>query len=57
MQNVIFKVTGTTLKIEVDLSQNFGRSKSGKSISVASSLGNVQVAEDTFMGLNVYKKG
>lgn len=55
MQNVKTTVKGNKLIIEVDLSQDFGISKSGKSISIASTLGNKSVKDDIKLGLNVYK--
>ena len=56
MNNVDFKVDGNILTIKVDLTKDFGRSVSGKTTQVASTLGNKQVKEGIFMGLNVYKK-
>lgn len=59
MQNVEMKVEGTELVITVDLSKEFGRSKSGKTIIIASSQGNQKLDGpdgDVVMGLNVYKK-
>jgi hypothetical protein len=59
MQNVDMKVDEKkqTLTIVVDLSQRFGRSASGKTISIASTQGNVKVGfGDVTMGLNVYTK-
>lgn len=57
MKNVKMSVTGNKLLIEVDLSQSFGPSSSGKSITVASTEGNKPVpdAEEIKIGLNVYK--
>ena len=55
MQNVKMTVKGNKLVIEVDLTQEFGLSKSGKSISIASTLGNKSVKDDIKIGLNVYK--
>lgn len=51
-------VEGNILTVKVDLSKDFGPSKSGKTISVASTLGNKKVPgnEDTFIGVNVYRK-
>lgn len=56
--NVTLAVDGDTLTITVDLSQEHGRSKSGKSVIIASTAGNVRVpgTDDVFLGLNVYKK-
>jgi len=56
MQNVETKIEGTKLTIVVDLSKNLGPSKSGKTIIIASSKGNVDVAPGVKMGINVYKK-
>lgn len=57
MTNVRTRLEGTKLIIEVDLSQQFGLSGSGKSVVVASTQGNVSVPgrEDVKMGLNVYR--
>ena len=45
------------LVIKVDLAKELGRSKSGKSIVVASTQGNVKLEDGvTFLGLNVYRK-
>jgi hypothetical protein len=56
MQNVVYEVKGDKLIIEVDLSKEFGPSKSGKTITIASTRGNQSIAgTDTIFGLNVYK--
>ena len=57
MKNVEMKVDGTKLTIVVDLSQEFGLSSSGKSVTIASTEGNVAVpgSEEVKIGLNVYK--
>jgi hypothetical protein len=56
MKNVASKVEGNTLTITVDLSQEFGPSKSGKTTVVASTEGNITLADGrTVMGLNVYR--
>lgn len=58
MQNIITKVEGSKLIIEVDLTKEFGPSKSGKTIVIASTQGNQRVAGpkgDVMVGLNVYK--
>lgn len=56
MQNVEIKKSGNILTITVDLSKNSGPSKSGKSIVVASTLGNALIDPEKkiYMGLNVY---
>lgn len=57
MKNVKMFVDGSKLLIEVDLSQDFGLSSSGKSICIASSEGNKAVpnTDDIKIGLNVYR--
>lgn len=58
MKNVNVEVEGNVLKIEVDLTKDFGPSSSGKTQIVASSEGNQSVEGfDGFkFGLNVFKK-
>jgi hypothetical protein len=58
MKNVEMKLSGNTLIIEVDLTKEFGKSSSGKSIIIASTEGNVNVPEHEGIkiGLNIYKK-
>lgn len=58
MKNVKMKVNGNKLVIEVDMSKDFGVSKSGKSVIIASSEGNksVEGRDDVKIGLNIYKK-
>ena len=56
MTNMELSVSGDTLTITVDLSKTFGVSASGKSVTVASSQGNVTIpGTDIKLGLNVYK--
>jgi len=56
MKNVQTEVKGTNLVITVDLTKTFGPSKSGKTIIIASTEGNKQVAQNgVTLGLNVYK--
>lgn len=55
-KNVEASVKGEALHIVIDLSKTFGRSKSGKTVIVASTEGNQQVGETgIFLGLNAYK--
>lgn len=58
MKNVEMIVQGTTLTITVDLSKDYGESKSGKSITIASTEGNISIPEneDIKIGLNIYRK-
>ncbi len=57
MLNVEMKNDGNILTITVDMSKEHGRSKSGKTIMIASSQGNVEVpgTNDARIGLNIYK--
>ena len=56
MKNVTMKVVNGKLVIECDLSKDFGKSKSGKSIVIASTGGNVNTPDGSAkIGLNVYK--
>lgn len=57
MKNVEMNVEGNKLIITVDLAQEFGPSSSGKSITIASTEGNVAIPEheEIKIGLNVYK--
>jgi len=58
MKNVEFKVSGKKLTIEIDLSKNFGPSKSGKTTIVASTEGNETIPNTggIIVGLNAYVK-
>jgi hypothetical protein len=56
MQNVEWKIDGDKLIIEVDLTKEFGPSKSGKTITIASTRGNQKIeGTNAIIGLNVYK--
>jgi hypothetical protein len=56
LKNVELKVEGDKLVIVVDLKQEFGLSSSGKSMTIASTEGNVAIGQgDVKLGLNVYK--
>ena len=56
MQNVKWEVKDNKLIIEIDLTKEFGASKSGKTITIASTRGNQKVeGTDAIIGLNVYK--
>jgi len=57
MINVTMTVVGDILHIECDLSKEFGRSSSGKTLVIASTQGNVPVPGSVaIVGLNLYKK-
>ena len=57
MKNIEMNLDRQILTMKVDLSKDFGPSKSGKSITIATTEGNISVpgAEDVKIGLNVYK--
>ena len=58
MKNVEMTVEGNVLNIKVDLSKEFGKSSSGKSMIIGTTEGNVSIPdnEEIKIGLNVYKK-
>ena len=57
MKNVIMRVEDDKLILEVDLTQEFGPSKSGKTVIVASTEGSVPAPSkpEIQVGVNVYK--
>ena len=56
-QNVTMSVEGNILTVKIDLSKDFGPSASGKTISIASTKGNVVVPgnDGIKIGINAYK--
>ncbi len=57
MKNVAMTIEGNILTIKVDLSKEFGPSKSGKTIIIATTEGNQTIPDrDETVGLNVYRK-
>jgi hypothetical protein len=58
MKNCEMKIAGNILTITVDVSKDFGKSSSGKSVIIATTEGNVTIPEtdDIKIGLNIYKK-
>jgi len=57
MKNIDMKVEGNILTIKIDLSKDYGKSSTGKSIIIASTEGNQSVPEsDAKIGVNVYRK-
>jgi len=58
MKNCEMKLNGSILTITVDVSKEFGKSSSGKSIIIGSTEGNVSIPEkeDIKIGLNIYRK-
>lgn len=55
-KNVQMEVNGDTLVVTVDLTKNFGESKSGKTNIVAQASGKVPDTDDVGISLTVYKK-
>jgi len=57
MDNVHIEVRDNKAVITIDLSKDFGTSKSGKTIVVATTRGNVPIpgAENIRLGINCYK--
>jgi len=57
MKNIDMNIANDKLTIIVDLKKDFGKSKSGKSVIVASTEGNQSLAykESMKLGLNIYK--
>ena len=57
MLNVVHKTKADILTITVDLSEDHGRSASGKSVVVASTQGNQPIGDGkgTKFGLNIYR--
>lgn len=57
MKNVDVRVEKKKLIIEIDLTKDFGASKSGKTTMIATTEGNFKVpgTDDVVLGLNAYK--
>ena len=57
MKNIEMNITADKLTVVVDLKKNFGKSKTGKSIIIATTEGNQSLAykESMKLGLNLYK--
>jgi hypothetical protein len=55
-KNVEMSVSGNTLTITVDMAQSFGPSKSGKTVVIATTEGNITIpGTESKIGLNIYK--
>ncbi|HMA36879.1 MAG TPA: hypothetical protein VKY74_20660 [Chloroflexia bacterium] len=55
-KNVVGHIEGSKLILEIDLTQNFGASASGKSTIIATTSGNVAIPDTgAKLGLNIYK--
>ena len=57
MKNIEMNISADKLTVVVDLKKNFGKSKTGKSIIIATTEGNQSLPykESMKMGLNIYK--
>jgi hypothetical protein len=57
MKNIEMQIEGDKLIIAIDLKQEFGLSSSGKSVTIASTEGNIALPghEEIKIGLNIYK--
>lgn len=56
MKNVTMTLTGTILTLTLDITKDYGLSSSGKSVTVASTSGNVSIpGTDLKLGLNAYR--
>ena len=58
MQNIEMSVDGNILTVKIDISKRYGASKSGKTIIIASTGGNVPIPERNSIkiGINAYTK-
>ena len=58
MKNIEMDVQDNILTIKIDLSKNFGPSKSGKTNIIATTEGNIKIpeTENTQIGINCYSK-
>lgn len=58
MTNIEATRDGNILTLKIDLSKNFGKSRSGKSNIIATTEGNVRVpgSDKVKMGINVYEQ-
>ena len=57
-KNVVMNLKDGKLTLVIDMTQNFGDSKSGLTTSIASTMGNIEILgadSDVRLGLNVYK--
>lgn len=59
MTNCEMTIDGNILTVKIDISKRYGKSKSGKNTTVATTSGNIGCPEhpDIKIGLNVYQKG
>lgn len=55
MRNVEIKKEKKKMTLEIDLTKEFGKSKSGKTTIIASTDGN-HLVDGIYIGLNIYRK-
>ena len=56
MKNIETETKGSALLLTIDLSKSCGPSKSGKSITIATTSGNKEIAPGIYMGVNIYRR-
>lgn len=56
MKNIEISTKGNTLALTIDLGKTQGPSKSGKSVVIATTGGNKEIAPGIYLGANVYRK-
>ncbi len=58
MKNIEMKVEGDILTVRIDLTEDFGASRTGKTRIIASTEGNkpLEGKPEIFVGVNCYKK-
>ena len=56
MQNIEISKDGSILTVKIDVSKEFGPSKTGKTTIIASTQGNIEVGEGVVLGVNCYKR-
>ena len=56
MKNIKTETKEQILTITIDLDKTYGPSKSGKTIIIATTGGNQEVAPGIYLGVNCYKK-
>ena len=55
MKNIEIKQEKGKLVVTIDTTKEFGLSKSGKTITIASTQGNVELDGGVYLGVNAYK--
>jgi len=58
-KNILYSISGTKLTLVIDLAQDFGPSKSGKSVIIATTSGNKTMKygdKEIKVGINIYRQ-